>query len=70
MRTALGQHETLANDLPPDVERSVKTMLAVVLVIKGRKPEARLMADTVCVQPASQTLTEMWDYLKESGVCP
>ncbi len=47
-RAGLAEHDILAHDFPPQVEISLRALLAVSLIAEGREDEARIQAQSVC----------------------
>jgi rhomboid protease GluP len=66
----LGLLETdLLNDLSPQIEKSLRLVLALDLVIERRKPEAKAVAESVCQGAVPPEYVKLRSLLKENGVC-
>jgi rhomboid protease GluP len=66
----LGLAETdLLNDLSPQIEKSLRLVLALDLVIERRKPEAKAVAESVCRGAVPPEYVKLRSLLKENGVC-
>lgn len=70
LRLGLAEHEVLSDDLPPQVERSLQVVLAVVLLIEGRKAEAKTIAAPLCGPAFPSDLSKLRAILEKEGVCP
>jgi rhomboid protease GluP len=66
----LGLAETdLLNDLSPQIEKSLRLVLALDLVIERRTPEAKAVAQSVCKGAIPPEYNKLRSLLKENGVC-
>jgi rhomboid protease GluP len=66
----LGLAETdLLNDLSPQIEKSLRLVLALDLVIERRKPEAKTVAESVCQGVVPPEYNKLRSLLKENGIC-
>jgi len=66
----LGLAETdLLKDLSPQIENSLRLVLALDLVMERRKPEAKAMAQSVCQGAIPPEYIKLRGLLKEQGVC-
>ena len=69
LRLGLSERDVLRSDLPPQVEKSLQLVLAVVLVIEQRKVEARVVAEPVCQGSVPTEYIKLRGLLKDQGVC-
>ncbi|HXJ00112.1 MAG TPA: rhomboid family intramembrane serine protease [Micropepsaceae bacterium] len=69
LRLGLAERDVLSRELPPQVEKSLDLVLAVVLVIEHRKAEARTVAEPVCQGELPLEFLPMRHMLKDQGVC-
>jgi rhomboid protease GluP len=66
----LGLAETdLLTDLSPQIEKSLRLVLALDLVIERRKTEAKAVAESVCQGAVPPEYVKLRSLLKENGVC-
>jgi rhomboid protease GluP len=68
-RKALDQHRKMTDVMPRDFEPSVRIVLAAVLVIEGRTPEAKTMVNPACGKVRKKSVGELLDLLQRSGIC-
>jgi rhomboid protease GluP len=68
LRLGLAENDLL-KDLSPQIEKSLRLVLALDLVIERRTPEAKAVAESVCQGAIPPEYIKLRGLLKEHGVC-